>query len=177
MRPLTDEELKIFFEKLASYIGRNIKHLVNEEYVFRLHKDRVYYLSEELLRMSAPVARGDLVSIGVLFGKFSRSLKFQLHMTALPYLAKYAKYKVWMKPSAEMGFLYGNHVLKAGLGRITENTPQYQGVVVFNMADVALGFGVTARSTQDCRRCDPSEIVAFHQADVGEYLRHEQTMF
>jgi len=34
------------------------------------------------------------------------------------------QYKVWVKPSAELSFLYGNHVLKAGLGRITENTPQ-----------------------------------------------------
>lgn len=30
--------------------------------------------------------------------------------------------QVWVKPSAEQSFLYGNHVLKAGLGRITEDT-------------------------------------------------------
>ena len=47
---------------------------------------------------------------------------------------------MWVKPTSEMSFLYGNHVLKAGLGRITEDTPQYQGVVVMNMADVPLGF-------------------------------------
>lgn len=35
--------------------------------------------------------------------------------------------QVWVKPSAEQSFLYGNHVLKAGLGRITEDTPQNQG--------------------------------------------------
>ncbi len=34
-----------------------------------------------------------------------------------------------MRPSAEMQFLYGNHVLKSGLGRITEGTPAYTGVV------------------------------------------------
>lgn len=43
-----------------------------------------------------------------------------------------------MKPGAEQSFLYGNHVLKSGLGRITENTMQYQGVVVYSMADVPL---------------------------------------
>ena len=32
--------------------------------------------------------------------------------------------------------LYGNHLLKSGLGRITENTPANQGVVVFSMSDV-----------------------------------------
>ena len=28
--------------------------------------------------------------------------------------------------------------MKSGLGRITENTPQYQGVIVYNMADLPL---------------------------------------
>ena len=39
--------------------------------------------------------------------------------------------KIWMKPAGEQSFLYGNHILKSGLGRITENTPQYQGVIVY----------------------------------------------
>ncbi len=76
--------------------------------------------------------------------------------------------QVWVKPSAEMQFLYGNHVLKSGLGRITENTPAYTGVVVYSMSDVPLGFGVSAKSTADCRKMDPSGIVVFHQSDVGE---------
>ena len=76
--------------------------------------------------------------------------------------------QIWVKPSAEMQFLYGNHVLKSGLGRITENTPAYTGVVVYSMSDVPLGFGVSAKSTADCRKMDPSGIVVFHQSDVGE---------
>ena len=71
----------------------------------------------------------------------------------------------------------GNHVTKAGLGRITEDTPKYQGVIVYNMSDVPLGFGVTARSTSETRKLEPTGIVAFHQADVGEYLRDEETLF
>ena len=47
------------------------------------------------------------------------------------------------------------------------------GVVVLSMADVPLGFGVTAKSTAECRKLDPQAIVALHQADVGEYLRDE----
>lgn len=50
----------------------------------------------------------------------------------------FLQFKVWVKPGAEQSFLYGNHVLKSGLGRITENTMQYQGVVVYSMADVPL---------------------------------------
>lgn len=33
------------------------------------------------------------------------------------------------------------------------------------------GFGVTARSTAEARRLEPTGIVCFRQADVGEYLR------
>ena len=40
------------------------------------------------------------------------------------------QHKVWLKSGAEMTFLYGNHITKAGLGRITEGVPQYAGVVV-----------------------------------------------
>jgi hypothetical protein len=49
---------------------------------------------------------------------------------------QYAKHKVWVKPAAEMSFLYGNHVLKAGVGRVTDGVQQHCGVVVVNMADV-----------------------------------------
>lgn len=83
------------------------------------------------------------------------------------------QYKVWVKPSAEMSFLYGNHVQKSGLGRITENTPKYGGAVVYSMSDVPLGFGVAAQPTEYCKDLDPTAVVVLHQADVGEYLRVE----
>ncbi len=44
-------------------------------------------------------------------------------------------------------------------------------VVIYSMSDIPLGFGVTAKSTEECRTVDPSTIVAFHQADVGEQPR------
>lgn len=106
--------------------------------------------------------------------------------------------------------------MKSGLGRITENTSQYEGVVVYSMNDLPLvwmhlllkenlvfpkcllffikkkflvdhisgltihaclqGFGVAAKSTQDCRHADPMTLVAFHQADIGEYIRNEEAL-
>eukprot|EP00056_Hartaetosiga_gracilis_P018489 m.10978 g.10978 ORF g.10978 m.10978 type:complete len:181 (+) comp6788_c0_seq1:82-624(+) len=179
MRPLTDAETVTFFEKLAKYIGENIKVLIDRpdgQWCFRLHRDRVYYVSEEMVRAGTSIGRENLLSLGTSFGKFNRKGKFRMHVTALTYLAPYALYKVWVKPSAEQSFLYGNHVLKSGLARITEGTPQYQGVVVYNMSDIPLGFGATAKSTQDCRTADPAGIVVFRQADVGEYLRDENVL-
>lgn len=40
-----------------------------------------------------------------------------------------------------------------------------------------LGFGVTARSSAEAKRLDPTGIVVFRQADCGEYLREEDTLF
>jgi 60S ribosome subunit biogenesis protein NIP7 len=120
---------KTFFEKLAKYIGHGIKRLIDRpdgRYCFRLHNNRVYYVSEALLKHASALPRDKLHQLGCTFGKFTKTGKFRLHVTCLDYLAQFAKYKVWVKPSSELSYLYGNNVLKAGLGRITENTPQYQ---------------------------------------------------
>jgi len=179
MRPLTEEETKIFFEKLSKYIGDNIKSLIERDdgnYCFRLHRERVFYVSERIMKQAAHVARENLLSLGTCFGKFTKTKKFRLHVTALDYLAPYAQHKIWLKASAEQQFLYGHNVCKSGLGRITENTDKYQGAVVYSMSDLPLGFGVAAKSTADCRHADPMTIVCFHQADVGEYIRNEDQL-
>lgn len=175
MRPLTEEETKAVFLKISEYIGKNVERLINrsdEKHCFRLIKSRVYYISESLMKASTSISRDNLLHVGTCLGKFSKKGKFRLHVTALEYLSQYAKYKVWVKPSSEMSFLYGNHVTKSGLARMTENTPQYAGVVVYSMAsDVPLGFGVAAQSTEHCQQLDPTGNIVLHQADVGEYLR------
>eukprot|EP00245_Coleochaete_scutata_P006152 TRINITY_DN20336_c0_g1_i1.p1 TRINITY_DN20336_c0_g1~~TRINITY_DN20336_c0_g1_i1.p1 ORF type:complete len:183 (+),score=26.20 TRINITY_DN20336_c0_g1_i1:123-671(+) len=182
MRPLDEEETQVVFEKLHKYIGKNIKNLIERPapdgtgYCLRLQKQRIFYVSEALVRRATNVSREKLASFGTCLGKFTKSGKFRLTVTCLDLLAAHAKYKIWLKPSAEMSFLYGNHVLKSGLGRITESTPQNQGVVVFSMSDIPLGFGVAAKSTQDCRKLDPTAIVVYHQSDVGEYLRMEDEL-
>ena len=37
-----------------------------------------------------------------------------------------------------MTYLYGNNVVKAHLGRITDDTPEHTGVVIFSMTDMPL---------------------------------------
>ncbi len=108
-----------------------------------------------------------LPSAGGAPPRISEHTKLFLHLS---------QYKVWVKPSAEMSFLYGNHVQKSGLGRITENTPKYGGAVVYSMSDVPLGFGVAAQPTEYCKDLDPTAVVVLHQADVGEYLRVEDDL-
>jgi 60S ribosome subunit biogenesis protein NIP7 len=168
----------------------------------------VYYVSERVMRQATSVARDDLVALGTCFGKFTKTKKFHLKVTALDFVAQHAKvsagagwawtapegrhrgrrlhtplrslcraqYKVWVKPSSEMSFLYGNHVLKAGIARMTEAIPQYAGVVVLSMAGIPLGFGRAAHTTEQCKGLEPNAIAVLHQVDVGEYLRAEDEL-
>ena len=157
-------------------LGENVKQLIDRPdgtYCLRLHRERVFYASDKLLKAAAHIERKSLVSFGTCIGKFTKTRKFRLHVTSLSVIASFAKNKIWLKPSAEQRFLYGHHVVKGGLGRMTEGTEKNQGVIVYSMSDIPLGFGVTAKSTTDCRRSDPAGIVCIHQTDVGEYLRHE----
>lgn len=47
--------------------------------------------SEELMRKATNISREKLYMIGTCFGKFTKTMKFRLHITALEYLAPYAK--------------------------------------------------------------------------------------
>ncbi|KAF3039840.1 ribosome biosynthesis protein nip7 [Didymella pomorum] len=183
MRPLTEPETKVLFEKLATYCGKGISNLIadpaggNDRNVFRVQGSRCYYVRESLANLATSVARDNLLSLGICLGKFTKTGKFRLHVTALSVIAPHARYKVWVKANGEMPYLYGGNVLKAHVGRWSEDCPEHQGVVVLSMNDTPLGFGVSARSTAEARKLDPTGIVTFRQADIGEYLREEDTLF
>ena len=65
-------------------------------YCFRLHRDRVFYISEKLLKHAVSIDRDNLISIGTCFGKFTKTRKFRLHITALDYLAPYAQVSCYL---------------------------------------------------------------------------------
>lgn len=50
-----------------------------------------YPFSEKILKLAANISGDKLVSLGTCFGKFTKTHKFRLHITALDYLAPYAK--------------------------------------------------------------------------------------
>lgn len=37
-----------------------------------------------------------------------------------------------------MSYLYGNHVIKAHVAKMTEDIPEHQGVVILSMSDIPL---------------------------------------
>eukprot|EP00820_Chromera_velia_P018855 Cvel_27767.t1-p1 / transcript=Cvel_27767.t1 / gene=Cvel_27767 / organism=Chromera_velia_CCMP2878 / gene_product=60S ribosome subunit biogenesis protein nip7, putative / transcript_product=60S ribosome subunit biogenesis protein nip7, putative / location=Cvel_scaffold3520:463-3118(-) / protein_length=115 / sequence_SO=supercontig / SO=protein_coding / is_pseudo=false len=115
MRPLTEDETKAVFEKLSRYVGQNLIQLVNrtdEPHFFRLHRERVFYVSEKQLKMAEHIPRKQLMSVGTIIGKFTKTRKFRVQITALDYLARFARYKVWLKAPGEQTFLYGNNVIR-----------------------------------------------------------------
>ena len=144
MRPLTDQETKTLFEKLANYTGRSLSNIItntdssHDRYVFRLQNNRVYYVRLSMANLATSVARTNLLSLGTCLGKFTKTGKFRLHITALDVLAAHARFKVWIKPNGEMPFLYGGNILKAHVSRWSEDCPEHQGVVVYSMDDKPL---------------------------------------
>lgn len=150
MRALTEVETQTLFRKLADYTGRSLNLLispstdpakdptVSERHVFRIHNSRVYYVRESMANLATSVARPNLLSLGTCLGKFTKTGKFRIHITALDVIAPHARYKVWVKPNGEMPFLYGGNLVKAHIGRWSEDCPQHQGVVVLAMDDTPL---------------------------------------
>jgi len=161
-------------------MASNVSKLIDrsdEPYTFRMIKDRVYYLSEAQLKLASNIGRENLISLGTCFGKFTKNLKFMMHISCLDYLSQHAKNKVWLKTGSEMSFLYGNNITKVGMARITEGVAQYAGVIVYSMADIPLGFGIAAQPTEYCADLEPGANVVLHQGDIGEYLRVEDGLF
>ncbi|KRX45611.1 60S ribosome subunit biogenesis protein NIP7 -like protein [Trichinella murrelli] len=177
MRPLTEEEMVAVLKKLLKFVGDNIRQLIKRSdgiYVFRLHKDRVYYSSEALMKRATAFSMNEIIAFGTCIGKFTKTKKFHLTITALDIIVPYCKCKVWVKANAEQSFLYGNHILKAGVGRITDDVEPNAGIIVYNMTDMPLGFGIASKSTSDIRKSDSSAVAVINIADIGQYVRDEQ---
>ena len=149
MRQLTEQETKTLFSKLANYTGRSLNNLIapsdteetsnnSDRYVFRLHGSRVYYVRLSLANLATSIPRGELLSLGTCVGKFTKTGKFRMHITAVDVIAPHARYKVWVKQNGEMPFLYGGNIVRAHVGRWSEDCPEHQGVMVFNMDDTPL---------------------------------------
>src|SRR5207247_549071 len=106
--------------------------------VFRLHASRVYFLRLSIANLATSIPRPNLLALGTCLGKFTKTGKFRLGITALDVIAPHARYKVWIKENAVMPFLYGSNIVKAHVGRWSEDCPEHQGVVVLSMDDTPL---------------------------------------
>ena len=78
MRPLTDEETKLVLEKLVKYIGQKAKYMIDNEetnYVFRLHRQRVYYCSEDILKFASNFEKKKINIIWYMLRKIHKNRK------------------------------------------------------------------------------------------------------
>ncbi|KAF9892421.1 ribosome biosynthesis protein nip7 [Aspergillus nanangensis] len=182
MRQLTEEETKTMLSKLANYCGRNINNLIvgsddSDPSVFRLHGNRVYYLKSSLANLSTAIPRANLLTLGTCLGKFTKGGAFRIHITALDIIAPVCRYKAFIKDNGVMPFLYGGNCVKAHIGRWSDDVPELAGVVVVDMHDNPLGFGISKVSSAASKNIAPTDTVIFSQADIGQYLREEDTLF
>lgn len=63
------QETKQVFEKLYKFIGKNIKNLIDrsdEPYCFRLHKNRVFYVREAIMKKATNVSEFTLIELTIL---------------------------------------------------------------------------------------------------------------
>ncbi|KAE8353757.1 hypothetical protein BDV28DRAFT_132533 [Aspergillus coremiiformis] len=185
MRPLTEPELRAVLEKLTVYVHSSVKDLLlpldnsskPDRFVFRLSQSRVYYVRLSIANLATSIPRDQLLSCGTCLGRFTKSGKFRLHVTALSVIAPIARNKLYVRPNGVMPFLYGGNVVKAHISRWPQDCPEHSGVVVFDSDEIPLGFGIAAKSQAVLQRSGPTDIVCFRQADCGEYLRDEDTLF
>jgi len=73
MRPLTEEETKKVFTKLASYTGESLKNLIaplddGDRYCLRMIGVRVFYVKLSMANLATSIARDNLLSLGTLLG-------------------------------------------------------------------------------------------------------------
>jgi len=75
MRPLTEQETQTLFKKLANYTGSSLKDLIapltddpSDRMVFRLVRDRVYYVRLSVANLATNIARDKLLSLGTCIG-------------------------------------------------------------------------------------------------------------
>ncbi|ELA42734.1 uncharacterized protein VICG_00049 [Vittaforma corneae ATCC 50505] len=175
MRILKPEEEKKVMDKLQYYVGDNVKDLLSE-YNLRLNNQRIFLVTDEILKACSQLGRDQIVSCGVILGKITKNENFRVAITALHILHRYANHKVWIKSSAEMNFLYGNNALKSHVHKVSENIPLNAGVFVYNSRDLPLGFGVMAVNPTSYSRANGGDPIVLTQADNGEYIRHEKNI-
>lgn len=115
----------------CSSIGPNVKLLIDRPdgmYCFREQKDRIYYVSEKILKLAEHIPPGDLICTGTCFGKFTKSNKFRLHVTALSYLAPYGQVRnyllvrFYIRSAAELFFCLIIYISYGNIERLCVNS-------------------------------------------------------
>lgn len=172
MRNINDEEMEKIVKKLTIFIGDNINNFLNER-ILLLNNMRVFLTTEDLQKKSSQIKKKQLISIGTVLGKFTKTGHFKITITGMRELSKYGLHKVWLQENGENNFLYGNNALKNHIHKISDNIPINGGVFVYNKNNTLLGFGLMAVNQHSYQKAKSGDIIVLCQADNGEYIRNE----
>ena len=75
------------------WLSFNFRHAVSLSYLFKNIKryTSILYNREDLMKKAGNISRKNLLSMGTCFGKMTKAGKFRLQITALDFMAPYAK--------------------------------------------------------------------------------------
>lgn len=172
MRELNSDEMEKVVNKLKVYLGDNVSNLMTKYKMF-LNNTRVFLCSEQLYKASSQIGRKQIISVGTILGKFTKSDNFRITITGAQTIAKYGIHKVILLENGEMNFLYGNNAIRNHVYKVSEAIPINAGVFVYNKGETLLGFGLIACNQNSFQKMRSGDIVVLNQADNGEYVRNE----
>ena len=173
MRDITQKEAEKIHRKLISFIGEvNLSHFISTNSL-KLHNQNIYLVSATLLKAISNIPKPNIHHIGLMIGRITKTGNFYLHCSALKEMDRWCIHKVWVKKSAEMNVLYGNNILKSHISKISDDLKANTSLIIYNEADVILGFGITTKDSAGIDRLPGSSIAAIVQSDNGVYLREE----
>lgn len=172
MRELTETEREKVFTKLQIYIGDNIENMLSDRKLY-LNNMRVFLCTEEVYKACSQIGRKQLICVGTIIGKFTKTDNFKITITGAHELAKHGINRVTLLDTGEMNYLYGNNALRSHISKVSEAIPQHAGVFVYNKNETLLGFGLMAVNSNSFQKARSGDIIILNQADCGEYIRNE----
>lgn len=165
--------MKKVYQKLTSIIGTNTQAILNK-YTLYLHEKNVFLLTESEFKLLSNIPQKHIILAGKHLGRFTKSNRFFVKISAMNILEQYASKKVWIKWSAEMNVLYGNNISKSHVLKTSEDIGKNEIVFLYNPKDTLLGYGVTTRDMRSFEKADSHSSYIIRQGDMGEFLRNEQ---
>jgi len=176
MRELKTEEARILLSKLVKFKGKKLVNFLKINFfsflVFKIQKKRIFFSSLSLYSRIFNFSKKRIGSFGICVGRFSHSKKLKFLIPLLNMLLKYkGLFSAFLKTEGEKSFLFGKHVEKKNVSKLSKNVFKNDGIVLFNKNKIAIGFGEALKSIVFIPKLDLRRILFVNQGDTGLYVR------
>lgn len=176
MRELKIEEARFLLTRLVKYKGKKLINFLKVNFisflVFKVQKNRIFFSSLFLYSRIFNFAKKRIGSFGICIGRFSHSRKLKFLIPFLNLLLKNkGVFSAVLNGEGEKSFLFGKHVEKKNVSKISKNIFKNDGIVLFSKNKIPIGFGETLKSIVFIAKFDSKMILFINQGDTGLYVR------